>query len=82
MNRARVLQERRIMLFEEIYQWQSERRLINEDAAEMLGVCAHTYRQRCRRYEDEGSAGLLDGRLTNEGIGFDRYQDKRRSESL
>ena len=63
MNRARVLQEIRIMRFEEIYQWQSERKLTNEEAAEMLGVCERTYRRWCLRYEEEGVAGLLDGRL-------------------
>lgn len=63
MNRARVLQEIRIMRFEEIYQWQSERKLTNEEAAEMLGVCERTYRRWCRRYEEEGITGLLDGRL-------------------
>jgi len=63
MNRTRVLQEIRIMRFEEIYQWQSERKLTNEEAAEMLGVCERTYRRWCRRYDDEGMAGLLDGRL-------------------
>jgi len=51
------------MRFEEIYQWQSERKLTNEEAAEMLGVCERTYRRWCLRYEEEGVAGLLDGRL-------------------
>lgn len=51
------------MRFEDIYQWQSERNLTNEEAAEILGVCERTYRRWCRRYDDEGAAGLLDGRL-------------------
>jgi len=51
------------MRFEDIYQWQSERNLTNAEAAEILGVCERTYRRWCRRYDDEGTAGLLDGRL-------------------
>jgi transposase len=53
MKRTHVLQEIRIMRFEEIYQWQLERNLTNEEAAEILGVCERTYRRWCRRYEDE-----------------------------
>lgn len=63
MNRARVLQEIRIMRFEGIYQWQSERKLTNEEAAQLLGVCERTYRRWCRRYDEEGLVGLTDGRL-------------------
>ncbi len=33
------------------------------DAAEILGVTERTFRRWCRRYEEEGSAGLLDRRL-------------------
>lgn len=51
------------MRFEGIYQWQSERKLTNEEAAETLGVCERTYRRWCRRYDEEGLVGLTDGRL-------------------
>ncbi len=51
------------MRFEENYQWQSERKLTHEEAAERLGVCERTYRRWCRRYEEEGITGLLDSRL-------------------
>jgi hypothetical protein len=63
MKRTRVLQEIRIMRFEDIYQWRSERNLTHEETAQMLGVCERTYRHCCHRYDDEGTAGLLDGRL-------------------
>jgi transposase len=33
------------------------------EAAEMLGVSERTFRRWCRRFEDEGEAGLLDRRL-------------------
>lgn len=33
------------------------------EAAEMLGVSERTFRHWCKRYEDEGEAGLLDRRL-------------------
>jgi len=63
MNRTRVLQEIRIMRFEEIYQWRTTKNLTIEEAAEILGVHERTFRRWCRRYEDEGFDGLLDKRL-------------------
>ena len=37
--------------------------LNQEEAAELLGVSARTFRRWTRRYEEEGEAGLLDRRL-------------------
>ena len=51
------------MRFEEIYdQWQ-EKRLTQEYAAQVLGVCERTFRRYINRYEEEGIDGLIDKRL-------------------
>ena len=42
--------------------WQS-RRLTQEEAARLLGVCERTFRRYVDRYEDEGLDGLVDKRL-------------------
>ena len=63
MTRTQVLQEIRRMRFEEAYGgWQS-RRLTQEEAARLLGVCERTFRRYVDRYEDEGLDGLVDKRL-------------------
>ena len=63
MTRTQVLQEIRRMRFEEAYGgWQS-RRLTQEEAARLLGVCERTFRRYVDRYEDEGLDGLADKRL-------------------
>ena len=64
MTRTQVLQEIRRMRFEEAYTgWQS-RRLTQEEAARLLGVCERTFRRYVDRYEDEGLDGLADKRLS------------------
>lgn len=51
------------MQFEQAYsQWQGKR-LTQEEAAMILGVCARTFRRYIDRYEDDGLDGLLDKRL-------------------
>ena len=51
------------MRFEEAWGgWQS-RRLTQEEAARLLGVCERTFRRYVDRYEDEGLDGLADKRL-------------------
>ena len=52
------------MRFEEAYSGWTERRLTQEDAAQLLGVCARTFRRYIDRYEEDGLDGLLDKRLT------------------
>lgn len=64
MKRAEWLQEIKKMRFEEAYSGWTERRLTQEDAARLLGVCARTFRRYIDRYEEEGLDGLLDKRLT------------------
>jgi transposase len=63
MNRAQWLQETRKMRFEEAYEDWHARRLTQEDAARLLGVCPRTFRRYIDRYEDEGMDGLIDKRM-------------------
>ena len=64
MRRTEMLQEVRRMRFEEAYGVWTERRLTQEEAARMLGVCERTFRRYINRYEERGLDGLLDKRLT------------------
>ena len=64
MTRTRVLQEIRRMRFKEAYGGWQERRLTQEEAARLLGVCERTFRRYVDRYEDEGLDGLVDKRLS------------------
>ena len=63
MSRASVLQEIRSMRFEEVYDRWTERRLSQQEAAALLGVCERQFRRQCRRYESDGLEGLIDQRL-------------------
>ena len=63
MNRAEVLQEVRLMKFEELYSRRQARQLTQDQAAEILGVSARTFRRWEDRYEAEGAEGLFDRRL-------------------
>ncbi len=63
MTRTQVLQELRRMRFEQAYGGWQERRLTQEEAARLLGVCERTFRRYVDRYEDEGFEGLVDKRL-------------------
>lgn len=63
MKRTEVLQEIRIMKFEDIYSRRQARQLSQEQAAEILGVSVRTVRRWEDRYEAEGAEGLYDKRL-------------------
>ena len=63
MTRTQVLQEIRRMRFAEAYGGWQERRLSQEEAARLLGVCERTFRRYVDRYEEEGLDGLVDKRL-------------------
>ena len=52
------------MRFEEAYGAWSEKRLTQEEAASLLGVCARTFRRYIDRYQENGLDGLIDKRLT------------------
>lgn len=51
------------MRFEEAYGGWRERRLTQEQAAELLGVCERSFRRYVERFEEEGLEGLIDKRL-------------------
>lgn len=63
MKRTRVVQEVRMMRFEELYERQQQRRLNQEEAAKILGVDVRTFRRWSRHYEEDGVQGLIDQRL-------------------
>jgi hypothetical protein len=64
MTRAGLLQEIRIMRFEEVFSIWKAGRLTQEQAAMVLGVCERTFRRYVGRYEQRGIEGLWDKRLT------------------
>jgi len=57
-------QEIRKMRFAEVYSRWTERRLTQEQAAEILGVSDRTFRRYIDRYDEGGLEGLSDKRLT------------------
>lgn len=63
MNQAELRQEIRKMRFEEAYAGWQDKRLTQEEAARLLGVCERTFRRHIDRYEDAGLEGLIDRRL-------------------
>jgi len=63
MRRTEWLQETRKMRFEEAYRGWQARRLTQEEAARLLGVCERTFRRYVDRYEEAGLEGLIDKRL-------------------
>lgn len=63
MRRTEVLQGVRMMKFRDVFGRCEDGHLSKLEAAELLGVNERTFRRWCRRYEEEGEAGLLDRRL-------------------
>lgn len=63
MRRTEVLQGVRMMKFRDVFGRCEEGGLSQLEAAELLGIDERTFRRWCRRYEEEGEAGLLDRRL-------------------
>ena len=64
MRRTELLQENRKMRFEEVYGGWQKKRLSQEEAATILGVCSRTFRRQICRYEENSLEGLNDKRLT------------------
>ncbi|MBW2052616.1 MAG: helix-turn-helix domain-containing protein [Deltaproteobacteria bacterium] len=64
MRRTELLQEIRVMRFEEAYYSLQERRMTQDEAACLLSVCARAFRRNINRYEEEGLEGLYDKRIT------------------
>jgi transposase len=63
MKRAEVLQEVRMMRFEDVHERFRRGRLSASEAAEWLGMSERSFRRLRGRYEAEGPSGLLDRRL-------------------
>ncbi len=63
MKRTEMLQEIRIMRFEEAYEGWQKGRLSQQEAARILGICERSFRRYRDRYEEKGMEGLLDKRL-------------------
>ena len=66
MVRTGVLQEIRVMRFEDIHDRFYRGSLSGSEAAAWLGVSERTFRRWRQRYEEEGLEGLLDRRLGRE----------------
>lgn len=64
MRRTELLQEVRMLRFEEAYGGWQERRLTQMEAARLLGVCERSFRRYIHRYEEEGIEGIEDRRIT------------------
>ena len=63
MKRTELLQEVRLMKFEELYSRRQARQLTQEQAAEILGVSVRTVRRWEERFDANGAEGLYDRRL-------------------
>jgi transposase len=63
MSQTRSVQEVRKMHFLDVLSIWTEGRLVQEDAARMLGICDRTFRRYIERYKEEGIEGLADKRL-------------------
>ena len=68
MRRTQLLQEIRMMRFEEAYASWHQRGLTQEEAAYILGVSDRTFRRYINRYEESGLEGLFDRRLSQESM--------------
>jgi transposase len=81
MGRTEALQGLRMAMFLNILnRWESAE-LNQEEAAELLGVSARTFRRWTRRYEEDGEAGLVDRRLgkaSGKRVPVDRAQEVER----
>ena len=64
MKRAEWLRETRMTRFEEAFGGWTEKRLTQEEAALLLGVCDRTFRRYVDRFEEDGLDGLIDKRLS------------------
>ena len=78
MRRTEARQGVRMMKFMDVFgRWEAAE-LNQLEAAELLGVGERTFRRWCRRYEEDGEAGLLDRRLgkaSGKRVPVDREQE-------
>ena len=74
MKRTELLQEVRLMKFEELCSRRRARQLTQEQAAEMLGVSVRTVRRWEERFDANGAEGLYDrrpGKMANNRVPAD-----------
>ena len=64
MNRILWLEETKAMRFEEAYEGWTNKRLTQEEAAQLLSVCERSFRRYINRYHEAGLDGLIDKRLS------------------
>ncbi len=64
MKRTEWLQEKRMVIFERAYTGWREKKLTQEEVAQLLGVSDRTFRRYIYQYEDDGLAGLMDKRIS------------------
>ena len=63
MRRTEARQGVRMLKFMDVFgRWEASE-LSQLDAAELLGMGERTFRRWCRRYEEDGEAGLLARRI-------------------
>lgn len=75
MNRLNWLQDRRMQKFKDVLSRWEARSLSALEAAELLGMSERSFRRYRQRYDEEGTPGLVDGRLgkkSNKRVPADR----------
>src|SRR5271167_2459628 len=78
MRRSEARQGVRMLRFMDVFgRWEAA--ALNQlEAAELLGVGERTFRRWCRRYEEDGEAGLLDrriGKASGKRVPVDRCEE-------
>ena len=64
MKKAVWLQETKVMRFEDALSAWTEKRLTQEEAAALLGVCPRSFRRYVDRCHEDGVDGLIDRRMS------------------
>lgn len=78
MSRTRLLQDLRLMKFEDILSKRTAGKLTQEQGAEILGVSVRTMRRWEGRYEADGAEGLYDrrlGKMANNRVAVDTVME-------
>ena len=78
MRRTAACQGVRMLKFVDVFSRWEASALSQLEAAELLGMGERTFRRWCRRYEDEGEAGLLDrriGKTSGKRVPVDRCEE-------
>lgn len=63
MTQTKLLEGIKHMRFEDLFNQWTEKKLSQQEAANILGIHERTFRRYCRAYEEEGFEGLKDGRI-------------------